>query len=157
VHGMDEMNNRITELERKAEQPQVAVKPPVPAKPRSPAEIKPLPPAKPREESPVATVTPEPVTDPWSEARKTGAYTLQILGARKQEGLSAYARRHKIVEDSAIIEAELKGQPWYVLVHGIHDSRSKAKAAVKSLEKQIPGSKPWVKPIPKTGTIRGLK
>jgi septal ring-binding cell division protein DamX len=79
-----------------------------------------------------------------------------LLGVRTRDSLRVYAERHGIASGSAIIQGQLDGKPWFVLVHGIQDTSNAGKAAARQLRDKIPGSKPWVRPIPKSGVIEPL-
>jgi chromosome segregation ATPase len=150
VQGMDEMNERIAELEERAQQAASAA---AAAKAAASAEA-PLKVAKPNPAKPPPA--PTVAAEPWAEARKRGAFTVQLLGVRTRDSLRVYAERHGIASGSAIIQGQLDGKPWFVLVHGIQDTSNAGKAAARQLRDKIPGSKPWVRPIPKSGVIEPL-
>jgi septal ring-binding cell division protein DamX len=72
--------------------------------------------------------------------------------------VAAYARRHQLPGDSAALETEYQGAPWYVLFHGIYENRSDAAAALRELAPELPsGNRPWVRRIPSGGHLEALE
>ncbi len=138
--AMDDLSQRLGQLETAAVQVPVSVSSPVDkgadgAEPASP----------PRPDN-----TAE-VEGPWAKGRRSGAYTVQVLGVRDPASLRAYVRKKGLQGDLAQYRTELGGKPWYVLFQGIHAKRGDAGRAAK-----LSGGKNWARLIPKDGDIQPL-
>ncbi len=89
---------------------------------------------------------------PWAKGRRSGFYTVQVLGVRDPASLRAYVRNKGLKGDLAQYRTELGGKPWYVLFQGIHANRGDARGAARSS-----GGKSWARPMPRGGDIQPLK
>ncbi|GAA3929759.1 AAA family ATPase [Litoribacillus peritrichatus] len=66
----------------------------------------------------------------WIAARPGNFYTIQILGAHSKKNVSHYIDTFSgDKSELAVYEGVLRGQPWYVLIHGNYENRQAAKRA----------------------------
>ena len=83
----------------------------------------------------------------WLAQQNPEHWTLQILGARDPATLLSFAKAHKLGEDTAWYSTELKGRPWYVLVHRLYSNRDTARQSITSLPAELQKARPWAKSI----------
>jgi len=83
----------------------------------------------------------------WLKQQNPKHWTLQVLGARDPATLLKFAKTHQLNDDTAWYATQLKGKPWYVLVHRLYSNRDTARQAVQSLSPQLQKSRPWAKSI----------
>ena len=83
----------------------------------------------------------------WLAQQNPEHWTLQILGARDPATLLSFAKAHKLGEDTAWYSTELKGKPWYVLVHRLYSNRDTARQSITSLPAELQKARPWAKSI----------
>ncbi len=115
---------------------------------------KPAPEAEPIKPAPEKTQAEKPAApqDPWRAARKSGAYTVQILGVGKPDSIPSYVRKKGLGGELAGFETRRKGKPWFVLFKGIHATRAQARQAAAAF-----GKSAWARQIPKTGALKPIK
>jgi septal ring-binding cell division protein DamX len=92
----------------------------------------------------------------WSEARRSGLYTLQLGGFQRQESLDWFLKRHKITGETAVHETQRRGRPWWAVLRGIYGSFGEAAAAIGELPADLVAHGPWVRKIPDTGDLSPL-
>jgi len=95
--------------------------------------------------------------NPWPMAQEQRRFTVQVLGVSNRAALYRFAQRHRLAADSAWLEKEHMGKPWFVLFHGIYESRSQAAKAARQLAATFPDDEPWVLRIPRRVTIQPLE
>ena len=83
----------------------------------------------------------------WLNQQNPKHYTLQILGARDPETLIKFVRQHGIKADTAWYATNLKGKPWYVLVHRFYTNKDVARQSIARLPKGLQEARPWVKSV----------
>lgn len=83
----------------------------------------------------------------WLQQQDPGLWTLQILGARDPATLVNFAKQHQLGGETAWYETDLKGQPWYVLVHRIYRDRENARQSVERLPAGLQRNRPWAKSL----------
>ncbi|OMH28049.1 AAA family ATPase [Motiliproteus sp. MSK22-1] len=74
-------------------------------------------------------------------------YTLQMLGARKQQSVVQFIESQKNRDNFYYFSTIYKGKPWYVVVYGRYANRDKAIAAAKSLPADIRKNNPWARSV----------
>ena len=136
--------------------------PPAPPAPKPAAAPPPPPEVKPAPAPTVTHVTrpaPASTTDPafaeladlglrnsqWLLQQEPNSWTLQILGAREPDTLVKFARQHQLGSDTAWYVTDLKGKPWYVLVHRSYSQRDVARQAINRLPAALKKARPWAK------------
>lgn len=129
--------------------------------PEKPVEIKPAPAAKTSthtetviaSETPATTktVTPlpaKPVVQDWYSRQNPKHFTLQVMGSHERRSILRVMRAHKLSADNAaVLQTQLNGKDWFILVYGNFTSRDSARAAVSSLPKGLQLTKPWPRQI----------
>jgi len=140
VENLDDLGGRLAQLEGQSSGAEQSTS----AKPESEPLI-------PQAAAPVSsTLSPVQV---WKQAQKQKKFTLQLVAVRKLSSLLAYARKHQL-SDAAILEAVGGDGTWHVLLYGIYKSRAEAKEAFDQLAPKLPsGTEPWIRQIPKRGSI----
>jgi DamX protein len=155
------------EAENEAETaaPVVSGEPPAPPQPPAPKPAAVPPPPPQVKPAPVPVVTrvtrpaPTSTTDPafaeladlglrdgqWLLQQDPNSWTLQILGAREPDTLVKFARQHQLGSDTAWYVTDLKGKPWYVLVHRSYSQRDVARQAINQLPAALKKARPWAK------------
>lgn len=83
----------------------------------------------------------------WLKQQNPNQWTLQILGARDPDTLIKFARQHRLGAETAWYRTDLKGLPWYVLVHRLYPTRDIARQAVGRLPVELQKGRPWVKSL----------
>jgi chromosome segregation ATPase len=149
VQALDALGARLARVEDRA----------VPA-PAPVATVGTEPPAPVAAEVPAAgprSPTPVPPRDRWQLAQASGGYTVQLLGVRDKASLLAFARRHRLLADSAWYRSEFQGKPWLVLFHGIYSGRAEASKAAAELDRTLTGTKPWPRSLPESGELHPLQ
>lgn len=81
----------------------------------------------------------------WIKQQSSRAWTMQLLGAREPATLLKFVRKHRLGTKVAWYKTDLKGAPYYVLIHGSYPSRDTARASITNLSPQLRALKPWVK------------
>lgn len=81
----------------------------------------------------------------WIKQQSSSAWTMQLLGAREPGTLLKFVRKHRLGSKVAWYETNLKGAPYYVLIHGSYPGRDTARASITKLSPQLRALKPWVK------------
>ncbi|MEH6358302.1 MAG: AAA family ATPase [Pseudomonadales bacterium] len=74
-------------------------------------------------------------------------YTLQLLGSRKEESITASKAKIPGSENALYFEKQHKGAPWYVLIYGHYADRATAKTAAATLSAKLKGIKPWIRKV----------
>ncbi len=70
----------------------------------------------------------------WISSRPGNFYTIQILGAHSKKNVTRYIDSYSGDKTQlAIYEGVLRGQSWFVLIHGSYENRKLAKLAGKEL------------------------
>jgi len=74
------------------------------------------------------------------------AYTLQLVGARKESGVKHFIQRHAIEDKAYYFKTKLGGKEWYVVVYGEYPSLEAAKQAAVSIPSSMKQeSDPWIR------------
>ncbi|WP_207060599.1 SPOR domain-containing protein [Motiliproteus sp. SC1-56] len=74
-------------------------------------------------------------------------YTLQILGARKEQSVTDFVQGHPQRADLYAFSTIFKGKPWYVVVYGEYRTRDQAMAAIPELPRTLRERRPWARSI----------
>lgn len=144
----------------------IAAKPAAPASPvpapiaTKPAEPKAAPVATPAEKPKTiaATLITDPAWQPliqlgikgpaWLKTQDPNHWTLQILGARDPHSLVKFVTQNKLsLDDTAWYVTDLKGKPWYVLLHLFYVDQDIARKSIAHLPAELQQGSPWVKSI----------
>lgn len=76
--------------------------------------------------------------------RPANHYTIQVMGASREQALRRFAERHHLQQVS-IYKTKLHGRPWYVLLQGDYLSHDAAKVAMTGLRAELKAAKPWMR------------
>ena len=80
-------------------------------------------------------------------AAAKGSYTLQLLAVSEKEGLIKFINRHKIQDETYILETDRKGKPWFALLYGVYPTKEAAVVARSKLPKSYKSSSAWPRPV----------
>ncbi len=80
-----------------------------------------------------------------SLAAKKPHYTLQLLGARKEENVKQFIQQHALQGKTTYFRTKRAGEDWYVVVYGNYASPIEAKAAIKTMPTSLKDQRPWVR------------
>jgi len=83
----------------------------------------------------------------WLQQQPPDTWTLQILGAREPATLANFVKQHQLGNNTAWYTTDLKGRPWYVLVHGFYSDREAARQSIQWLPASIQQARPWAKSL----------
>jgi septal ring-binding cell division protein DamX len=76
--------------------------------------------------------------------RPASHYTIQVMGASREQALRRFAERHHL-QHVSIYQTQLHGRPWYVLLQGDYPSHDAAKVAMTGLMAELKAAKPWMR------------
>jgi len=79
----------------------------------------------------------------WLLAQPNTNFCLQLVGGRERASIEKFIRQHQLSDEYAIFERELKGQPWFSLIHGSFKTREQAIEAINRLPKGISKKNIW--------------
>lgn len=76
-------------------------------------------------------------------------YTLQLLGASKEENVKAFIAKHAIADKTHYFRVKRSGKDWFVVVYGDYPSQDAAKAAMRSMPASLKNAnlQPWVREL----------
>lgn len=73
-------------------------------------------------------------------------YTLQLVGARKEQNVKNFIQRHALVDKAYYFQTKLSDQDWYVVVYGDYTTKEQAQAALRTIPAPLQKeSQPWVR------------
>lgn len=78
----------------------------------------------------------------------TPFYGIQLLGVLRKESINHFIAAHNLSGDIRAYKTELRGQPWYILIHGNYTRFSQAKEQIKQLPENLLKQSPWVRKLP---------
>ncbi len=82
----------------------------------------------------------------WISRQNPAHFTLQLLGSRHKDSLRTFIKRQGLQQEKLAWFARLHNKRlWYTLIQGRYPSRTQAEQAAKTLTKNIPGIKPWIR------------
>ena len=82
----------------------------------------------------------------WILQQDPKHFTLQLMGSSKLTAVANIARSPRLHEQASIYKILRNGQDWYVLLYGVYNSRSEAKAAITDLPAGLRKNTPWLRP-----------
>jgi DamX protein len=68
------------------------------------------------------------------------------MGSSRLPAVANIARSPRLQEQASIYKILRNGQDWYVLLYGVYNSRSEAKAAITGLPAGLRKNTPWLRP-----------
>ncbi len=98
---------------------------------------------RPEVEAKPAAVAP-PVSLPAASARKA-RYTLQLIGASREERVVRFIARNKLDGQANYIRTQHNGAPWYVVIYGRYATVREARRALRQLPPEL--HKGWIRPL----------
>lgn len=74
-------------------------------------------------------------------------YTLQLLGASKEENVQRFIQHHAMGNKAHYIRTKVSGKDWFVVVYGDYPSKAAAQSAISTMPKSLKNEniKPWVR------------
>ncbi|MHB8747106.1 MAG: AAA family ATPase [Gammaproteobacteria bacterium] len=85
-------------------------------------------------------------------AQPAGAYTLQLLGARREAALRQFIATNDLADKATVVHTQHAGQDWYVLLYGRYPSRAAASAGLTQLPPAVRAAHPWPRRV---GEVQG--
>ncbi len=79
----------------------------------------------------------------WILKQNPNAYTIQIVASPNENNLLDFAKRNSLNENTAYYKKTSSDKGWFVLVHGIYDSREKALSGIESLSESLKKNTPY--------------
>jgi DamX protein len=105
-------------------------------------------------EQPITENTQEKLTDtsPDAETPNTlvvanDSYALQLIGFYSLDNLLSFADRNDLPSRLYYKEETVQGQPWYALIHSLHDDYASAEAQLHNLSPELIAMDPWIRPV----------
>ncbi|MBT2970767.1 MAG: SPOR domain-containing protein [Candidatus Thiodiazotropha sp. (ex Ctena orbiculata)] len=92
----------------------------------------------------------------WLAMRKIGGYTIQLVGVSNREAIDAFIKRYALEGEMAYTETERDGKAWYTLLYGMYGRQAEAAKALQQLPDRLQAQQPWIRRLPKTGTLNPL-
>lgn len=76
-------------------------------------------------------------------------YTLQLLGARKEDNVQRFIQQNALQEKADYYRTTLSGKEWYVVVYGDYPDLQAAKAALQSMPEHLKkaAAAPWIRDL----------
>lgn len=87
--------------------------------------------------------SPAPSKSPTHGAPAAGAYTLQLLGSRREAALRQFIAANNLADNATVVHTQRDGQDWYVLLYGRYPSRAAASAALTRFAPAVRAAHPW--------------
>ncbi|ABM60898.1 SPOR domain-containing protein [Halorhodospira halophila] len=82
----------------------------------------------------------------WVLNEEADRYTIQVLAASQPTTLEGYAEQHDLGDPTHVVSTERgDGDPWFLLLHGSHEDREAAHAALAALPEEIAERGAWVR------------
>lgn len=75
----------------------------------------------------------------------TSSFMLQLLGTRKEQSAIDFAQQYRNQLPTTYFKTTLKELPWFVVLAGPYENRTKALAAIKHLPSKLQHQKPWAR------------
>ena len=119
-------------------------KKPVVTKSESP---KPAPKPKPKETAVKNSTQGGLMTDADLNSAGGKGVTLQLAGFSRESGAQDFVKKYPNVSQIRYYERQLRGKPYFVVVHGFYTSRAEAITAKDNLPDPLRKLKPWIKPL----------
>lgn len=82
----------------------------------------------------------------------TGAYTLQLLGSRREAALRQFIAANNLADKATVVRTQRDAQNWYVLLYGRYPTRAAASAALARLAPAVRAAHPWPRRV---GELQG--
>ena len=86
-------------------------------------------------------------TQQWLDQQAKGSWTIQILGSIYEDTASKYLRDNQLDDNYYYVKSRYQGKDWFVVLHGVYQSKEKARAALAKLPAKIRKSGPWIRSI----------
>ena len=83
----------------------------------------------------------------WLINQNSDKYVIQLISATKKETITNYLEYFDDNEDIIEFSASINGRKYHILVYGLFDSISLAKAHIEKLPKKARQIKPWIRTV----------
>lgn len=90
-----------------------------------------------------ATADPAPI-----ETVTDRPFALQLIGFHERSELLAFVATAELPQRIYIRKEQLRGRPWYALIHSLHPSYEAAKEATQDLPADLIALEPWIRALP---------
>lgn len=75
-------------------------------------------------------------------------YAVQLVGFHSRQELAEFIAGHTLPAQVYVRAEELRGQPWYVLIHSLHENLAGATAAQRALPPDLAELDVWIRSLP---------
>lgn len=83
----------------------------------------------------------------WLVAQDSQAFTIQLLGTRKEASIEPFIKQHKLEGNVAYARTLYKDKDWYIVLYGLYENRAQAALGIKSLPEPIRSKPVWVRSL----------
>ena len=83
----------------------------------------------------------------WLINQNSDKYVIQLISATKKETITNYLEYFDDNKDIIEFSASISGKKYHILVYGLFDSISLAKANIEKLPKKARQIKPWIRTV----------
>jgi len=84
-------------------------------------------------------------------------YALQLIGFFDRPDLLAFAADAELPSRVYIRTEQLRGRPWYALIHSLHPNYESASEAARSLPDNLAALQPWIRTLPEGSSLEVLE
>lgn len=81
----------------------------------------------------------------WIHAQPRNAFTIQILGLAREQGVREFLARHPLERGTAWFRTERNGSDWFVAIAGSYPNAEAARGALASLPAEVRRNQPWIR------------
>lgn len=83
----------------------------------------------------------------WLNQQVEGTYTIQLAASSNKDNINAYINKHALSKKFTAIQLERNQRDWYVVVVGVFDTVSQARAFVALMPSTLTKNNPWIRQI----------
>ncbi|MBS0003422.1 MAG: outer membrane protein assembly factor BamD [Thioalkalivibrio sp.] len=81
----------------------------------------------------------------WIRTQPRNAFTIQILGLAREQGVRDFLARHRLDRETAWFRTERNGSDWIVAIAGSYPNAEAARGAIAALPAEVRRNQPWIR------------
>ncbi|TVP88942.1 MAG: outer membrane protein assembly factor BamD [Thioalkalivibrio sp.] len=81
----------------------------------------------------------------WIRAQPRNAFTIQVLGLAREQGVRDFLARHSLERETAWFRTRRNGSDWFVAIAGSYPNAEAARGAMASLPPEVARNQPWIR------------
>lgn len=81
----------------------------------------------------------------WIRSQPRNAFTIQILGLAREQGVRDFLARHRLERGTAWLRTERNGSDWFVAIAGSYPNAELARGEIASLPAEVRRNQPWIR------------